>query len=89
MMAWPNQDRVRAAFKDLDLLVHIDLFRNETSLYADYLLPAATGIEKGEISRASEDRASSGLTKFYRHRAMPSPMTGSGLNLASGSDSMM
>lgn len=56
MMAWPNQDRVRAAFKDLDLLVHIDLFRNETSLYADYLLPAATGIEKGEISRASEDR---------------------------------
>ena len=56
MMAWPNQDRVRAAFKKLDLLVHIDLFSNETSAYADYVLPAATGIEKGEISRASEDR---------------------------------
>jgi anaerobic selenocysteine-containing dehydrogenase/Fe-S-cluster-containing dehydrogenase component len=56
MMAWPNQARVRAAFKQLDLLVHIDLFSNETSAYADYVLPAATGIEKGEISRASEDR---------------------------------
>ena len=56
MMAWPNQDRVRAAFKQLDLMVHIDLFMNETSHFADYVLPAATGIEKGEISRAAEDR---------------------------------
>jgi len=56
MTAWPNQKRVREAFKALDLLVHIDLFKNETSHYADYVLPAATGIEKGEISRAAEDR---------------------------------
>jgi len=56
MMAWPNQDRVRAVFKQLDLMVHIDLFMNETSHFADYVLPAATGIEKGEISRAAEDR---------------------------------
>lgn len=56
LSAWPHQDRVRAAFKSLDLLVHIELFANETSAYADYVLPAATGVEKGEISRASEDR---------------------------------
>ncbi len=56
MMAWPNQDRVRVVFKQLDLMVHIDLFMNETSHFADYVLPAATGIEKGEISRAAEDR---------------------------------
>lgn len=56
LSAWPHQDRVRAAFKALDLLVHIELFANETSAYADYVLPAATGVEKGEISRASEDR---------------------------------
>ena len=56
MSAWPDQARVREAFKALDLLVHIELFANETSAYADYVLPAATGIEKGEISRASEDR---------------------------------
>jgi anaerobic selenocysteine-containing dehydrogenase len=56
MMAWPNQQRVRSAFQQLDLLVHIDLFENETSHFADYVLPAATGIEKGEITRAAEDR---------------------------------
>ncbi len=56
LSAWPHQERVRDAFKSLDLLVHIELFANETSTYADYVLPAATGVEKGEISRASEDR---------------------------------
>ncbi|MEZ5651761.1 MAG: molybdopterin-dependent oxidoreductase [Burkholderiaceae bacterium] len=56
MSAWPGQDRLRDAFKSLDLLVHIELFANETSRFADYVLPAATGIEKGEIGRAAEDR---------------------------------
>lgn len=53
---WPGQDKVRAAFESLDLLVHIELFPNETSAYADYVLPAATGIEKGEIGRSNDDR---------------------------------
>ncbi len=56
MALWPEQERTRKALSALDLLVHIDLFQNETSAYADYVLPVATGIEKGEISRASEDR---------------------------------
>lgn len=56
MAQWPGQEAARAAFKALDLLVHIELFANETSAYADYLLPAATGIEKGEIGRANDDR---------------------------------
>ncbi|MCH9673548.1 MAG: molybdopterin-dependent oxidoreductase [Gammaproteobacteria bacterium] len=53
---WPGQNEARDAFAALDLLVHIDLFPNETSAYADYVLPAATGIEKGEVGRACEDR---------------------------------
>lgn len=53
---WPGQAAVRAAFESLDLLVHIELFANETSAYADYVLPAATGIEKGEIGRSNDDR---------------------------------
>lgn len=53
---WPNQHRVHDAFRSLDLLIHIDLFFNETSALADYVLPAATGIEKGGISRLAEDR---------------------------------
>ncbi len=56
MAQWPGQDAAREAFAALDLLVHIELFENETSAYADYVLPAATGIEKGEIGRANDDR---------------------------------
>ena len=53
---WPGQNAARAAFLALDLLVHIELFENETSAYADYVLPAATGIEKGDIGRSTDDR---------------------------------
>ena len=53
---WPDQATVKQAMHSLDLLVHIDLFKNETSQLADYVLPAATGIEKGGISRLAEDR---------------------------------
>ncbi len=56
MALWPGQSAAREAFQALDLLVHIELFANETSAFADYLLPAATGIEKGEIGRANDDR---------------------------------
>lgn len=56
LTAWPGQARVREAFESLELLVHIELFANETSALADYVLPAATGVEKGEIGRAAEDR---------------------------------
>lgn len=56
MALWPGQERTREALSALDLLVHIDLFQNETSAYADFVLPVATGIEKGEIGRACEDR---------------------------------
>jgi anaerobic selenocysteine-containing dehydrogenase/Fe-S-cluster-containing dehydrogenase component len=53
---WPNQSEARDALSKLKLLVHIELFANETTAYADYVLPAATGIEKGEIGRSNDDR---------------------------------
>ncbi len=56
MAQWPGQDEARAAFKALDLIVHIELFSNETSAFADYVLPAAGGIEKGELGRTNDDR---------------------------------
>jgi len=56
MALWPDQNETRKALAALDLLVHIDIFPNETSAWADYILPAATGIEKGEVGRACEDR---------------------------------
>lgn len=56
MSNWPGQEVAREAFRALDLLVHIELFENETSAFADYVLPVATGIEKGEIGRSTDDR---------------------------------
>ena len=53
---FPDLNQARDAFRALDLLVHIELFPNETSAFADYVLPVATGIEKGEIGRANSDR---------------------------------
>lgn len=53
---WPDQTETRKAFEALDLVVHIELFANETSAFADYVLPAASGIEKGDIGRANDDR---------------------------------
>ena len=56
MAQWPDQEAAREALNALDLLVHIELFANETTAFADYVLPAAAAIEKGEIGRANDDR---------------------------------
>ena len=53
---WPSQDHVRKAAQSLELYVHMGLFENEANQYADYVLPVASGVEKGGISRASEER---------------------------------
>lgn len=53
---WPNRDATTKAMEALELLVYVGLFPTETSAFADYVLPAATGIEKGEVGRANDDR---------------------------------
>ena len=53
---WPNQNRVREVMQSLDLIVHLELFKNATSAYADYVLPMASGVEKGGTTRFAEDR---------------------------------
>ncbi len=56
MSHWPGQEEAREAMLALDLVVHMDLYENETSAYADYLLPVATGIERGGVNRGNDDR---------------------------------
>ena len=56
MAQWPNQNRARQALQALDLVVHLELFKNATSRFADYVLPMASGIEKGGTTRFAEDR---------------------------------
>ncbi len=44
-----NSTRVKAAFEALDLLVVRDLFMTETAALADYVLPAASFLERTEL----------------------------------------
>ena len=88
MMAWPNQDRVRAAFKQLDLMVHIDLFMNETSHFADYVLPAQPVLKRVKSAEPLKTGALSGSINHCRHRVMQNRMIGFGSSLARDSDMM-
>jgi len=44
----PNGAALGRAFEKLSLLVSIDIYRNETSTYADYLLPATDMLERSD-----------------------------------------
>ncbi|TIC88851.1 formate dehydrogenase [Nocardioides sp. GY 10113] len=46
----PDPDRLTAALPALDLHVAVDLYLNETSRYADYVLPATTFLEREDIT---------------------------------------
>ncbi len=45
----PNGPRMEAALEDLELLVCVDMFRNETGNHAHYLLPAQSFLERPDI----------------------------------------
>jgi anaerobic selenocysteine-containing dehydrogenase len=45
-----GEDRLRAAFSHLDLLVGVDLYRNATGELAHYLLPAADMLERPDLN---------------------------------------
>ena len=53
---WTGQAEVREAFQQLEVVAHLELFANDTSAWADYVFPAATGIEAGECNRGNDDR---------------------------------
>ena len=58
LLACSNPDgRLDRAFGRLDLLVSIDLFRNEVGSMADYVLPAVTWMERPEIPYALQSLA--------------------------------
>jgi anaerobic selenocysteine-containing dehydrogenase len=49
LLAWPNSTAVEAMLKKLDLLVVVDLYLSETATFADYVLPAASFLEKIDL----------------------------------------
>lgn len=58
----PNSGKVRQALKSLDLLVVRELFMTDTAELADYVLPAASYLERTELCCHSEHQII-GLTK--------------------------
>ncbi len=54
VLSCPNGPRLVEAFEHLELLVCIDLFRNETSRHAHYVLPATSFLERADIPLGSQ-----------------------------------
>jgi anaerobic selenocysteine-containing dehydrogenase len=49
VLTCPNSPRMQRALEQLELLVSIDLFRNETGNLAHYLLPASSFLERSDV----------------------------------------
>ena len=49
VMSVPDGEALEAAFGELDLLVSLDLYVNETNRHADYVLPATTFLEREDL----------------------------------------
>jgi anaerobic selenocysteine-containing dehydrogenase len=45
-----GEQRIRAALESLELLVCVDIYRNASAEYADYILPAAGAFEREDIN---------------------------------------
>jgi anaerobic selenocysteine-containing dehydrogenase len=52
VLSVPNGNELEAALDDLDLLVSVDLYVNETNAHADYVLPATTMYERDDFPLA-------------------------------------
>ncbi len=48
-LSTPNSPRMQAALQELELLVCVDMFRNETGSLAHYVLPAQSWLERPDI----------------------------------------
>ena len=49
IMACANSDRMGEAFEQLELMVSIDLYRNESANHADYVLPGLHFLERPDV----------------------------------------
>lgn len=50
LLTMSGEERLRSALGSLDLIVSIDLYRNDTGEISDYLLPACDWIERDDIN---------------------------------------
>jgi anaerobic selenocysteine-containing dehydrogenase len=52
LLSMADEERLRAAFASLDLLVTIDLYANATAEYAHYVLPSTDQFERADVTYA-------------------------------------
>lgn len=57
LLASSNNDKVRAAYKDLEFYVYTGLFMEESAYYADVILPVTSGLEMETVYMRRDDRA--------------------------------
>ena len=53
LLSMSGETRLRQALPRLDLIVSIDLYRNATGEYADYILPASDWLEREDITHTA------------------------------------
>ena len=49
LLTMPNAAKLRRAFRDLELLVTVDIYKNETGSLAHYVLPATSPFERPDL----------------------------------------
>ena len=52
IMSTPDSGRLDAAFRQLDFMVSVDIYRNETTRHADVILPPPSALERSEYHMA-------------------------------------
>ena len=63
VLSVPDGDALEAALGELDLMVSLDFYVNETNSHADYVLPATTFLEREDVPVA--------LMGFFSHAVHP------------------
>ncbi|HMJ33597.1 MAG TPA: molybdopterin-dependent oxidoreductase [Baekduia sp.] len=72
VLSTPNSDRLDAALRDLDFMVSVDLYVNETTRHADVILPSPSPLEKAHFDVVFQGFAIRNYTN-YSPPVLPRP----------------
>jgi anaerobic selenocysteine-containing dehydrogenase/Fe-S-cluster-containing dehydrogenase component len=61
---WPGLSRFKEGLKNLEVIAHLEIWKNDTSFVSDYVFPSAHGVEYGEVNRSTEDRRALWIRKM-------------------------
>ncbi|MEQ9425019.1 MAG: molybdopterin-dependent oxidoreductase [Cyclobacteriaceae bacterium] len=64
VLSTPNGGQLESAFESLEFMVSIDIYINETSKYADIILPPATGLETSHYDLVFNNLAVRNVAKY-------------------------